>query len=216
MANRPKLKTTNEEVNDSKCKLFGGECACIAGPGFVCKDMAARTARRPEQNAHMADYDSLRERIRIDQSRLDAEVADQAQVFLEVCEHHVRVASVRDAAKDLLAKTDASLAKGIRQNLEATKSKVTEAMITDALLLHPARVGAKDDYEQVREAADKWSALRAAFEQRMRMLREVVALYSTNYYNSTTIQAPANVVRDTLAAVARTKMDEDRKARRER
>lgn len=30
------------EYNDSGCKMFGGDCDCVEGPGFACKKLEER------------------------------------------------------------------------------------------------------------------------------------------------------------------------------
>lgn len=158
-------------------------------------------------------YDEFRLLIRIDPDRLDIGVMDQAQIYMEVGEQYTSCCSLRDGARDQLAKKDSELARECRLAAETRNIKVTVDQVNDAVLLHPDRTAIKNDYEQLKALADKWGNLKAAFEQRMRMLREMVVLYSANYFTSSTQASTGGAVRDALANKARDEMDRQRKAR---
>jgi hypothetical protein len=162
-----------------------------------------------------SDYDLLRARIKIDRDALDKSVEEQAQVFLEVCDRHVHALSLRDEARDALSRKDAEIAREVRQNGEKSGSRVTEANVNDSVMLHPDHIRLSAILAEIKKQSDLWGVLRDAFDQRMRMIRELVNLYAVGYYGSVGTVGPRNTVRDSLAATARTKLDEDRKIRRQ-
>lgn len=161
-----------------------------------------------------SDYDMLRARIKIDRDALDKSVEEQAQVFLEVCDKHVHALSRRDEARDKLARRDAEIARDTRQKGEKSGARITEANVNDSVMLHPDHIMISAELAELKKQSDLWGVLRDAFDQRMRMIRELVNLYAMGYYGSAGTVAPRNTVRDSLAATARIKLDEDRKARR--
>ena len=160
------------------------------------------------------DYDILRTRIKIDRDALDKSVEEQAQVFLEVCDRHVNALSLRDEARDKLARHDAQIALETRQKAEREKTRITEAVVNDSVMLHPDHIRLSTELLEIKKRADLWGVLRDAFDQRMRMIRELVNLYAIGYYGATGAVTPRNVVRDSLAATAKAKLNEDRKTRR--
>ena len=173
-----------------------------------------RVVLRPPGDSMPDEYALFRNRIKIDRDALDKAVEEQAQVFLEVCDRHVHALSKRDEIRDKLARRDAEIAREVRRQAEKGKTRATEAMINDSVLLHIDHVKLNTDCAELKKQADLWSVLRDAFDQRMRMIRELVNLYAIGYYGAAGTVTPRNTVRDSLAATARTKMDEDRKARR--
>src|SRR3990167_4617743 len=160
-----------------------------------------------------SDYDVFRERIHIARARLDDAVAEQAQIFLEICERHTCTLSARDEARDRLARCDAQLAQELRAALEASGKRPTESMVNDAVMLHDTHIATASFLTTTKREADLWGVLRDAFDQRMRMLRELVNLYSMSYYGSASAVGPSNTVRNALAATARERLDADRKVR---
>lgn len=160
-------------------------------------------------------YEQLRNRLKIDRNELDKSVEEQAQVFFEVCEQHVNAISHRDEARDKLSRRDAELARETRQGLEKSGARATEAIINDSVMLHKDHIDLSAELAVIKKQTDLWGILRDSFDQRMRMIRELVNLYAIGYYGSAGTIAPRNTVRDSLAATARTKMDEDRKNRRQ-
>ena len=193
-------------------KPNGGER--VSGVSFA-QAQRDRTAVRVSSGPDpMAEYASFKAKLEIDRDRLDAAVMEQSQIFDEVGERHIRACDLRDAAKTRLAIKDSELAVRYRTKLNASGEKSTDSIVNDYVLLDPSRNTENDIYTARKKEADLWGILREAFEQRMRMLRELVSLHATGYFNAQSMGGPRNVVRDALAETARTKMDEDRKARR--
>ena len=159
------------------------------------------------------DYDMLRNRIKIDRDALDKSVEEQAQVFLEVCDRHVNALSLRDEARDKLSRRDAEIARETRQKGEKGGTRVTEAMVNDTVMLSADHIKFSTELAELKKQSDLWGVLRDAFDQRMRMIRELVNLYAMGYFGAASAIGPRNTVRDSLAETARARLDENRKAR---
>lgn len=161
-----------------------------------------------------ARYEELRAKVRINRDKLDEEVEQQAALFIDICEEHVMASSRRDGARDELARTDAEIAREARRRAETAGTKMTEAMCNDAVMLDPRHVKGATEHQRLRREADNWDALREAFGQRVRMLHELVALYSAGYFTTGSAQGSRSNVNDALAQTARAKMAEARATKR--
>jgi hypothetical protein len=164
-------------------------------------------------DAPTSDYEIFAARIKLDRNALDVAAEEQAQIFLEVAQQHVLACSRRDEAKDDIARIDASLARDFRAQCEEQKIRATEALISDHVLQHQSHISAAATLRLHRIEADQWGALREAFDQRMRMIKELVGLYASGYYSEGGTIGPRNAIRDAIAENARQKLDEGRKAR---
>jgi hypothetical protein len=162
-----------------------------------------------------SDYARLRAKIRIDKNDLDTAVVEQPEVFLEISEAYSSACSIRDAAKDTLARADSELAAVVRRTLEAKGMKDTKDNVSDGILLHPDRVIVKRDYDIAVRTADMWGDLKFAFEQRMRMLRELVQLYAVGYFTTRSMKGSQEENRTLSAAIVRDKQNMARDRARE-
>lgn len=168
---------------------------------------------QPVAAKEQTDYEMLRNRIKIDRDALDKSVEEQAQVFLEVCDRHVHALSLRDEARDKLSRRDAEIARDTRQKGEKGGTRTTEAMVNDSVMLHTEHIQLSANLTELKKQADLWGVLRDAFDQRMRMIKELVNLYAMGYFGAAGALGPRNTVRDSLAETARARLDENRKAR---
>lgn len=153
-----------------------------------------------------AEYEEFKRLLQIDRTDLDTAQADQASVFLEVAERYVMAASIRDEARDTLARRDAELARDERRALGQAGEKVTEAIINDYVMLHPAHSALSVDYESCKRLADKWGAMQRSFEQRKSMLQELTGLFAAGYWNSGSVKPRASV-QDAVAASIKEKQN---------
>lgn len=168
---------------------------------------------KPRTPSPQTDYERYREKIRIDRDQLDMSVEEQAGIYLSVSEQYVKAVSERDALRDQLARKDAEIAGAVRQKAEQNKSRATEAMINDAVMLHNDHIQLSERLSLAKKEVDLWMSLRDAFDQRMRMLRELVTLYTTGYFSVAGTGKPRNTVHDALADSARQRLSEQRKSR---
>lgn len=136
----------------------------------------------------MPTLEELQQQLAIDKSVLDDEVIRQPVLFYTISEQLTDASAERDAAKEALATIDAGLDNKWRKKLAATNAKVTETMVANHVLTDPEHEQGFVDYLEAKIKADKLLALKDAFQQRSYMLRDLVSLYSANYYEDASLK----------------------------
>lgn len=125
----------------------------------------------------------LQAQLAIDKSVLDDEVIRQPVLFYTVSEMMVEAIAERDAAKEELAAVDADLDHSWRKKLaKDPKAKVTESVIKNLVQTSVDHEKAFATWLTAKTKADRLIALKDAFQARSYMLRDLVSLYSANYY----------------------------------
>lgn len=135
-----------------------------------------------------ASWVELQQHLAIDKTALDDEVIRQPVLFYMVSEQLTDAIAARDTAKEELAATDAELDHKWRKQLSKTHPKVTEGLITSHITTSPDHEKAFLNYLDAKTKADKLLALKEAFQQRSYMLRDLVSLYSANYYEDASLK----------------------------
>lgn len=131
----------------------------------------------------------LKKGLEIDKLALDDEVIRQPMLFYAVSEQLTEALAERDAAKEELATTDAELYLKYRKKLAVgEKVRVTDTMVATYVQQDPLHEKAFLAHLEAKTKADKLQGLKDAFSQRAYMLRDLVSLYSANYYETTTIK----------------------------
>ena len=130
----------------------------------------------------------LKEQLAIDKSVLDDEVIRQPVLFFTVSEQLTDAIAERDGAKEELTAVDATLYDTWRRKLSKVHARVTEGLVTNAVATSPEHEKAFSAYLDAKTRADKLLALKEAFQQRSYMIRDLVALYSANYYEVTSMK----------------------------
>lgn len=130
----------------------------------------------------------LQQQLAIDKSVLDDEVIRQPVLFYTVSEHLTDAIAERDAAKEDLNATDAELDAKWRRAAAKAGEKATETMIVRKVQTDPKHEKAFDAWLDAKTKADKLLALKEAFQQRSYMLRDLVSLYSANYYEAASVK----------------------------
>lgn len=130
----------------------------------------------------------LQGQLSIDKLTLDDEVIRQPILFYEVSDQLTEAMAERDAAKEELAAVDAELGNKLRKKLSVGQTRVTEGLISSHVLTSPDHERAFNAYLEAKKRSDKLEALKDAFKQRSFMLRDLVSLYSANYYETTSIK----------------------------
>jgi hypothetical protein len=131
----------------------------------------------------------LQQQLEIDKTALDDEIIRQPVLFYTVSEQLTDTIAARDAAKEELAAVDAELDHKWRKQLSKSQSgRVTEGLITSHITTSAEHEKAFLAYLDAKTKADKLLALKEAFQQRSYMLRDLVSLYSANYYENTSLK----------------------------
>lgn len=133
-------------------------------------------------------FDQLRSRLAIDKNMLDDEVIRQPSLFYEISELLTDASAERDAAKEELAMVDAELDQYYRTTYAKKGEKATESMIKNSVQSDKRHGAAFAEYLALKNKADRLLALKESFSQRSYMLRDLVSLYTSNYFESESIK----------------------------
>lgn len=137
----------------------------------------------------MIDLEELQKQLAIDKSVLDDEVIRQPMLFYMIGEALTTALAERDAAKEELAAVDADLDFRWRRKLAKDKTaKVTETLIKNHVQTSEDHEKAFGMWLEAKTKADRLQALKDAFQQRSYMLRDLVTLYSANYYEEASVR----------------------------
>ncbi len=160
----------------------------------------------------MPSIAELKEQLAIDKSCLDDEVIRQPVLFYAVSEQLTQAIAERDGAKEDLAAVNASLYAKWRKKLEGVAKRVTDTMLESYVQTDPDHEKAFDAWLAAKTKADQLEALKAAFQQRSYMLRDLVTLYSANYYEDASAR-PSKAQEASHYAANRVRMSNARAAR---
>lgn len=154
----------------------------------------------------------LQEQLAIDKSVLDDEVIRQPVLFYTISEALTDAIAERDAAKEDLAAVDADLDFTWRKKLSKGTVKITETMVKNHVQTSADHDKAFLAWLEAKTKADKLLALKEAFQQRSYMLRDLVSLYSANYYEESSIK-PSRAQEASQYAANRSRISNARAAR---
>ena len=160
----------------------------------------------------MIPLTDLKLHLVIDKSMLDDEVVRQPVLFYNISEILTDAIALRDGAKEELAGVDAEMDGVWRTKLAKIHDKVTEKMVQNWVQNSPEHEKAFAAYLKAKTYADKLLALKEAFQQRSYMLRDLVSLYSANYYETSSIK-PTQAMEASHYNANRVRMSNAREAR---
>ena len=159
--------------------------------------------------------EELKEQLAIDKSVLDDEVIRQPVLFYAVSELLTSALAERDGAKEHMNSVDAELSAKWRAQLTTTnQGRVTDTMVASQVQVDTKHKKAVEEYLDLKAYADQVEALKSAFQQRSYMLRDLVSLYTANYFEDSSVRLTkaqeashhsANRARISIARAARGK-----------
>lgn len=121
-------------------------------------------------------------KLKIDKHSLDQALEEQAEIYYQISEEHALAISHRDEAYENIKLVDAELNSSLRREFEEEGKKVTESVVSSAVLQHNDHSSAVNNHLTCKLYADQLAALKDSFHQRSYMLRELVELYISGYY----------------------------------
>ncbi len=128
--------------------------------------------------------EEFRTYLLIDKDNLTEVMASQADLFFRVGEECAIAISVRDEAKERIATVDAEIGQHLRlTNSKKPEGKVTEAGIKDQIQINSQHQQAFGEYADAKKRAERFIALRDAFQERGRALRDLGQLYAAGYFS---------------------------------
>lgn len=161
--------------------------------------------------------DTLRGQLAIDTDALDACLEEQPDLYWHVSEQYADAVARRDAAKLTLEQVMAELDEKFRSAAAAADQKITETALQRKLATSPRIQELERKLLELRADADKWQALKEAFQQRSFMLRELVAMLIARMGNLSLergmrgVQGDLNDARVARVAEARRQRSESRR-----
>lgn len=179
--------------------------------------MAQRYSSDIESARRREDEDpreELEEALKIDRDDLDSCLVDQPGYFYHVAEAVAQANAERDTIKLELEEQTAILDKEVRKNALNAEEKITEAGIQNRLRTMPKIKELQLAYLDARTEADRWAALKEAYQQRSFMLRELVALHLASFHNLS-VERGAVAARHQLGEYNRQTIEASRRERRQ-
>jgi len=164
----------------------------------------------------MYNVDDYRAALQIDQHRLDDMLMQQPVIQQTISEMAAEVVSMRDAAKERLVRVDAQVAKVLRNRIMIEEGKVSETRVDKEVPLTREHKEAHHVYNELCALAAQWDALKDTVRNRSFVIRDLVSLYTANFFTDTSFRSPTNpsAVRDLEYNTARAALAEGRRARR--
>jgi hypothetical protein len=154
--------------------------------------------------------DEYKEYLLINKNDLDSALVEQSTLYYRIGEAYAAVISYRDLEKSRLEEVRAEIDQMIRAE---SSIKLTETQVANRILSHDHYIDAQERLASWKLLADKWVALRDAFNQRAYALRDLVSLYSMGYYTESIGRGEKAEARDRLASDIRPILAEERKRR---
>lgn len=151
--------------------------------------------------------EEFRKTLELDKHSLDEELVQQPSLYFRISEAYVELAAIRDTKKEALETVDAKLDAGFR----ISNDKLTEPKIKNMIQAHTDHQEAFIAYNEAKKAADLMAGLKEAFHIRGYMLRDLVSLYSTGYYQADSVKDTAST-RELTYNSTREKLAERRRA----
>jgi len=120
----------------------------------------------------------------IDKFKLDVECQSQPDTFWKISEECSNAISIRDALKE---------EKDVVWAYEFIKQKQSGEKVTDSMAKSLADttkeyITAISEYLKAKEEADKWIAMKEAWQSRATMIRELCGLYVSGYFNEMSVK----------------------------
>jgi hypothetical protein len=158
-----------------------------------------------------SDFQQFENLLRIDRNALDVALEIQPDMFYRVSKNLVLCISKRDAAKQELQEIESAVDAQIRRDASIAGEKVTNPEVESLKGLDKGVLVAKEELAALNLRVGKWSALKEAFLQRSYALKELVALYSANYYGDVVQSNTEKPLRNRVATIARETLNKARR-----
>lgn len=114
----------------------------------------------------MITLEEIEERLVIDTTNLDGELARQPQLVYSVGEATASALALSDTAKDAVRTAEAAAQQEVRASLAARGERVTEAMVSAQTQLQPALLAVREEYSMSLARSRKWQAMQEAVHSR--------------------------------------------------
>lgn len=142
----------------------------------------AKVRRAVEGPRATASLSELEAALRIDEHGLEADCVHQPELFYQVAKQLSEKEAERELTKQQLADKSAEIEIIVRDEAEASDSRVTVNEVASRVNQDSAVRAINSKLVGLGAEIGKWKALKESYLQRRDSLRELVALYINNYY----------------------------------
>lgn len=126
--------------------------------------------------------------LQINKHTLDEEIVQQAMIFYKISSAYVDAVASRDSLKEQFALADAKLDGEVRERAEKDDEKITEAMVKNRIQTNKKHETAFASYMLAKTQADKLQALKEAMASRAYMIRDLVQIHLTGYFETSSVK----------------------------
>lgn len=131
----------------------------------------------------------LEDALRFDKNHMDDALIEQPDLFYRVSREYASAISERDGLKLEIAELAAELDKSIREEAARMQTKTTETGIQNEIASTPKMADMKRKYAGVAHQADRWLALKEAYQQRAYALKDLAGLWVAGYFTNSSAGA---------------------------
>lgn len=158
--------------------------------------------------------DILKAGLAIDKNSLDDILIHQPDLLYDIGLMYVQAVDIRDVLKSELAEKDAEICEEIREENKDVKPKLTEACLTNQVLMDDKHKRAYSKYSDAKREAAELGELKDAYSQRSYMIKDLCNLYINEYF----IRSAESIgtVKDNTAAEAKEAQSSRRRPTRRR
>lgn len=160
--------------------------------------------------SEIEELDGFRDRLMVDKYSLDQELIEQPSLFYDIGAKHERAVAKQEEAQAEVSRIEAEVDQEVR---DSAPDKTTETDIKKQVALNERVQVAQEEYRNCREIASRWKVLREACQQRSYILKELVGLYTSQYWAESSVNADRTRVRDYQASTGRAAMAAERTRR---
>lgn len=157
--------------------------------------------------------ESLKEGLLIDKWSLDEELIRQPSMYWNISDIVVKSINLRDTHKNLIDEAISEVDALIRAEALASGDKLTETALKARVDASPRIVKMRRNYLELKLQADAYAALKEAYAQRAYVLKDLVALYTSGYFQTSSVQGSKHSLDDKKAEVIKKKAGELRRER---
>lgn len=147
---------------------------------MTTSDRARVRQRGPRSEASLTELEAA---LQIDEHALEANCVHQPELFYQVAKHIAEKEAERDLAKQQLADKSAEVEILVREEAEASDSRVTVNEVASRVNQDGSVRALNSKLLGLNGEIGRWKALKESYIHRKDSLRELVALYINNYYS---------------------------------
>lgn len=131
----------------------------------------------------------LEDALRFDKNHMDDALIEQPDLFYHVSREYASAISERDGLKLEIGELGAELDKSIRDGAIRAQEKTTETGIQKQIDTTPAMIDLRRRHLGAAHQADRWLALKEAYQQRAYALKDLAGLWVAGYFTSSSAGA---------------------------